>query len=147
MITKYFISVFMNGNNEIRTIHTIGYKKLEIWQLARDIAIEIHQVSLSALPKHEMYETGSQIRRSSKSVRSLIVEGYGRRYYKQEFIKYLIYALASNDETLDHLESLYETNSFQDNDSFKKLCNKIKLLGRKLSSFLESVKKRHISEK
>ena len=124
-----------------------GYKKLEIWQLSRDIAIKIHNLSLSSLPKFELYETGSQIRRSSKSVRALIVEGYGRRYYKQEFIKYLIYALASNDETLDHLESLYETNSFQDGDLFNNLSVEINLLGRKLNSFLESVKKDHISEK
>jgi four helix bundle protein len=58
-----------------------------------------------------MYEEGSQIRRSSKSVKSNIVEGYGRRRYKQEYIKFITYALASNDETLDHLETLFETVS------------------------------------
>src|SRR5205085_2204403 len=51
-----------------------GYKKLEIWQLARKTAAEIHRISLK-FPKFEMYEEGSQIRRSSKSVRSNIVEG------------------------------------------------------------------------
>ncbi len=40
------------------------------------------------LPKFELYEEGSQIRRSAKAVTSLIVEGYGRRRYKQDFIKY-----------------------------------------------------------
>ena len=66
------------------------------------------------LPKFEMYEEGQQIRRSSKTVRSTIVEGYGRRYYKQDFVKFIIYALSSNDETIDHLDTLYETNSLQD---------------------------------
>jgi len=41
------------------------------------------------LPKFEMYEEGSQIRRSAKSVAANIVEGYGRRRYKQEFIRFL----------------------------------------------------------
>lgn len=68
-------------------------------------------MSLNELPKFEMYEVGSQIRRSSKSVKSNIVEGYGRRYYKQEFIHHLIISLASNDETIDHLETLFETKS------------------------------------
>ncbi len=51
----------------------MNYKDLEIWKLAREIVIEIHKMSLNELPKFEMYEVGSQIRRSSKSVKSNIV--------------------------------------------------------------------------
>jgi len=40
------------------------------------------------LPRFELYETGSQIRRSSKSIRSNIVEGYGRRRYKFDYIRF-----------------------------------------------------------
>lgn len=83
----------------------MSYRSLEVWQLAREVSIEIHVMSLN-LPKHELYETGSQIRRSSKSVRANIVEGYGRRMYKADYIKFLISSLASNDETMDHLETL-----------------------------------------
>ncbi len=60
----------------------MSYKNLEIWKLAREIVIEVHEMSL-ALPKFEMFEEGTQIRRSSKTVKSCIVEGYGRRKYKQ----------------------------------------------------------------
>ena len=81
----------------------MSYKKLEVWQLARDLVIEIHKMTLS-LPKFEMFEEGSQIRRSSKSVRSNIVEGYGRRNYKNDYLRFITYALASNDETIDHLK-------------------------------------------
>ena len=77
----------------------MSYLKLEIWKLAQELVIEIHRMTINYLPKYELYEEGSQIRRSSKSVKSTIVEGYGRRRYKQEFIKFLVYALASNDET------------------------------------------------
>ena len=55
-----------------------GYKDLKVWQLARDIIIEIHKMTMT-LPKFEMYEEGAQIRKSSKNVKSTIVEGYGRR--------------------------------------------------------------------
>ena len=83
----------------------MNYKDLEVWQIARELSIEIHKMTLS-LPKFEMYEEGSQIRRSSKSIRSNIVEGYGRRRYKNEFIRYIVFAIASTDETIDHLEIL-----------------------------------------
>ena len=88
-----------------------SYKSMEIYHLAQDLAIEIHRMSLSDLPKFEMYEEGGQIRRSSKSIVSNIVEGYGRKYYKNEFVKFLTYALSSCDETKAHLEMLCKTES------------------------------------
>jgi four helix bundle protein len=55
----------------------MSYKKLEIWQIANDLVVSIHRMTIEKLPKYEMYEEGSQIRRSIKSVKSSIVEGYG----------------------------------------------------------------------
>jgi len=110
----------------------MSYKKLEIWQIARECVIEIHKMTLNDLPKFEMYEEGSQIRRSVKSVKSNIVEGYGRRRYKQDFIKFLVYALSSNDETIDHLETLFETGSLKHENKYQNLHSKIELLGKKL---------------
>ena len=52
-------------------------------------------MTLTKLPAFELYEEGSQIRRSVKSVKSNIVEGYGRRRYKQDYIRFLTYAQAS----------------------------------------------------
>ena len=83
----------------------MSYRNLEIWNLAREVVIYVHEMSFE-LPKFEMFEEGQQIRKSSKTVKSCIVEGYGRRRYKQEWIRFLVYALSSNDETTDHLETL-----------------------------------------
>lgn len=124
----------------------MNYKDLEVWKIARELSTEIHKMTL-ALPKFEMYEEGSQIRRSSKSIRSNIVEGYGRRRYKNEFIKFIVYAIASTDETIDHLETIFETESLKDKELFKHLLEKSNLLGKKLIKFLASVEKQHLSEK
>jgi four helix bundle protein len=124
----------------------MNYKDLEIWQLSREVVIELHKMSLE-LPKFEMYEEGSQIRRSSKSVKSNIVEGYGRRNYKNEYIRFITFALASNDETLDHLETLFETGSLTDKVFFDNIHNKIELLGKKINRFLQSVQNEHLSDK
>ena len=118
----------------------MSYKNLSIWQMARQNVIDIHVMSLT-LPRFELYEEGAQIRRSSKSVKTNIVEGYGRSRYKKEFIRFLIFAIASNDETIDHLETLYETGSLKDESLYKKLHASLILLGKKLNNFIIAIEK------
>jgi four helix bundle protein len=125
----------------------MSYKNLDIWKLARELVIDIHRMTLVALPKFEMFEEGSQIRRSIKSVKSTIVEGYGRRRHKQEFIRYLTYALASCIETTDHLETLFETKSLADDILYSDLHQRLDILGRKLNSFRQAIERGHLSEK
>lgn len=84
-----------------------SYKDLKIYNLAFELAIKIHHMSLK-LPKFELYEQGSQIRRSSKSVKDTIVEGYGRKRYKNDLIKFLVYAHASCDECISQLNTIKE---------------------------------------
>lgn len=116
----------------------MSYRNLQIWELSRKSAIDIHRMTLK-LPKFEFYETGSQIRRSSKSVKSNIVEGYGRRRYLKEYIRYLVFAQASNDETLDHLETLHQCQSLKDEKEYKELKNTVILLGKKINLFLQTL--------
>ena len=125
----------------------MSYKNLEIWKLANKLVIEIHEMTLTCLPKFEMYETGNQIRRSSKSVKSNIVEGYGRRRYKQDFLHFLTISISSNDETLDHLETLFYTKSLKDEKKFNDLSEKIIELGKRLNMFIQSVEKIHLPAK
>jgi len=122
----------------------MSYKKLEIWALARELVIDIHKMSLNDLPKFEMYEEGSQIRRSIKSVKSNIVEGYGRRRYQKEYIRFITYSLASNDETTDHLENLFETQSLQKEDMYDDLHKRLELLGKKLNLFLQALERKRV---
>ena len=117
----------------------MSYKNLEIWKLADELVVDIHEMTLTKLPKFEMFEEGGQIRRSSKSVKSTIVEGYGRKRYKAEFIKFLVYSLGSNDETIDHLETLYKTRSLQDEVHYNYLHSKLEMLGKKINLFIKGV--------
>ncbi len=86
-----------------------SYKDLEIYNLSYDLAVKVHKLTLE-LPKYEMYEEGSQLRRSSKGITSCIVEGYGRKKYKAELVKFLIYAHASCDETIVHINFIKDTH-------------------------------------
>ena len=114
-----------------------SYRDLDVYNLAFDYALEVHHVSLK-LPKFELYEQGSQVRRSSKSIKDNIVEGYGRRRYKQDFIKFLVYAHASLLECLSQLEMIEKLYPELD---VKLLIDNYDILGAKLFKFIMYVEK------
>lgn len=48
----------------------MSYRDLEVWQMSRTLVVDIHRLTMEGLPSFEMYEEGSQIRRSMKFVKS-----------------------------------------------------------------------------
>ena len=125
------------------TANEFGYKKLEIWKMSRELVIEIHRMTLNKLPKFELYEESSQIRRSIKSVKSNIVEGYGRRRHKAEYLRFLDFAYASALETIDHLETLQETGSLADQPLSTDLHSRSIRLSKAIHGFIQGVEKHH----
>ena len=114
-----------------------SYKDLDIYNLSLALFYKTHVVSLK-LPKYELYELGSQIRRSADSVATNIVEGYGRKRYKQDFIKFLTCSHASNLETICHLEKLqFLYPNLSDEMGLIKI--EYDILGAKIFSFLRYV--------
>ncbi len=119
-----------------------GYQKLEIYQLSRSLAIRVHQMTLK-LPGFEMHEEGAQIRRSSKSVVSNIVEGYSLRKHKNEFLQYLHRSFASSEETFQHLDFLRATDSLLDEPTFTELVSSYTQLSKMIFRFIQSVAESH----
>lgn len=114
-----------------------SYKDLDIYKIALDLFYQAHPATL-LLPKYELYELGSQLRRSSDSVVSNIIEGYGRKRYKAEFIRFLVFSHSSCLETKGHLEkidNLYE-GLIPDNLKF---INDYDILGAKIFNFIKYV--------
>jgi len=121
-----------------------SYKNLVIYSLAKELAILIHKLTIEELPKFEIFEQGSQIRRSSKSIVSNIVEGFGRRRYQKDFIQFLTYSVASCDETKAHIEMLLGTGSLN-KQRYEYILSKYEELGAKLYKFREAVINNHRS--
>ena len=115
-----------------------SYRDLDIYKDSKKFAVEVHKMSLT-LPKFELYEEGSQIRRSSKSVTAAIVEGYGRKRYKADFIRFLVYAQSECDETIVHLDFLFETESLTDKIRYDDLRSKYDLLSKRINKFIQWV--------
>ncbi|MGC1389553.1 MAG: four helix bundle protein [Bacteroidales bacterium] len=113
-----------------------GFKDLEIYNLSYKLAIKVHRESLK-LPSFELYEQGSQIRRSSKGVKDSISEGYGRRKYKADYVKFLTYSIASCDETINHIITINEL--YPELTSFRELEDEYDKLGRKINNYLQYV--------
>jgi len=80
--------------------HTIiqSYKDLRVFQLVYQLAMEVFWLT-KQFPKEETYSLTDQIRRSSRSICSNIVEGWAKRRYENLFKKHLIDSIGSCDET------------------------------------------------
>lgn len=83
--------------------HIYSFEKLEVYQLARKMKIEIRGIS-SSFPSHERFELTSQIRRSTDSISSNLAEGSGRASnFDQAHFTNIAYSTAL--ETIDHLNT------------------------------------------
>lgn len=114
-----------------------SFKDLDIYNSAFQLAKEVHLMT-KKLPKYELYELGSQTRRSAQSIRANIVEGYGRRKYKNDFSKFLVFAEGSLLETESHLEMIKDLYQL---DEINLLLEKYSQLGKQLNKFIQYVEK------
>ena len=79
------------------------YHRLDVYQKAYRLALEIHQISLG-FPKLEQYELASQLRKASKSIAANIAEGMGKQESQKDVRRYLKIAMGSCDESRVWLE-------------------------------------------
>ena len=121
---------------QVKPIIMKSFRDLEIYQKAFRLAIRVHHMTMT-LPKYELFEQGRQVRRSSKSIKDNIAEGYGRRRYKAEFVRYLIFSHASCDETLAQLE-IINILHFEQNP-IDELISEYEGLSKQINSFIEYV--------
>ena len=112
------------------------WKKLEVWQIADDLAYQIYQVT-KRFPQDELYGITSQLRRASLSIPTNIVEGYSRKGDK-ELSYFISIGLGSLAET-KYLLHFSKRLGYIDNDVFDKLKEGYELLGSKLWRFSRSI--------
>lgn len=115
-----------------------GYQDLRVYQLARELDKEIFQLTKN-FPRSELYGLADQLRRSTHSIVSNIVEGYGRHFYPQEYGRFLIFAQASCDESREHLRATLERD-YCTNDNFIVLDDKLDHLGKMLTLLIRKIR-------
>jgi four helix bundle protein len=86
--------------------HTYSFEKLEVWQIARKIRVDIYKLT-SKFPHTELYNITSQLKRAVGSVCANLVEGSARSTDKDKG-HYTNMAYASALEVLDHLIASFD---------------------------------------
>jgi four helix bundle protein len=121
-----------------------SYTDLKVFQTGLNLFYKVHKLTLQ-LPKHELYCLGDQLRRSADSTVTNIVEGYGRRMYKAEYIRFLTFSHASCLETGHHLMKLQHLYPDLQNEA-KSLIEQYDNLGASLWKYISYVKQNWLTE-
>ena len=111
--------------------------KLQVWKLAHQLTLDVYQISKN-FPSSEKFGLTNQVRRSSSSVPTNIIEGQGRQY-KKEFIQFLYIAKGSLEE-VNYQLFLAKDLRYISNEEYVKLfdlCTRIKMMLYKLIKSLK----------
>jgi four helix bundle protein len=109
---------------------------LEIWQLARSLAIKLHKLA-DDLDKKRLYRYAEQLRAAGLSLTNNIAEGSGRSH-SQEFKQFLNIARRSLFEDASMLMVFEALGLFESHaiDTFLVDCD---MLSRKITNFSKSL--------
>ena len=115
------------------------FRKLEVWQLAVDLA-DLVLKRLEALPKNKYIRLIGQMEAAVCSIAQNIAEGKGRQY-KKEFIQFLYIAEGSLFELLTLTEIFCRRKLFKKEDALE-IENRSQVLDRKLRGLIKSLRRR-----
>lgn len=115
-----------------------SYRDLKVYQLASSIDEEIFRLT-EKFPKNETYGLIDQLRRSSHSMVANIAEGFGRRFYIQEYIRFLVFAQASCDETREHVTASFK-RGYCTKDEFILFDDQLDHLGRMFTLLIRKLR-------
>jgi len=110
---------------------------LEVWQLAREIALDIYNKTLTESFSRD-FELLGQIRKSSGSTMDNIAEGF-ERGGKNEFIQFLGIAKGSAGEVRSQLYRAFDRKHIHQ-EEFDLYIERITTISKKLSNFISYLK-------
>jgi len=114
-----------------------NYKKLKVWEDAHKFTVDIYNIT-KKFPNNEQYGLTSQIRRSSSSIPTNIVEGCGQ-LDNGNLIRFLGIAKGSAFET-EYQLLLSKDLNYITNEEYTNLVEKVKYIIRRLNNLIKSLK-------
>ncbi len=112
-----------------------SFRDLNVYREAREAAQKIFELSRT-FPPEERYALTDQIRRSSRAVKAMIAEAWGRRRYKAVFVNKLDEALGEVTETESWLDDAHEAHYISAVE-FNELDSKCVLIGQMISRMID----------
>lgn len=115
------------------------YQDLRIYQLARELQLELGN-SLKRRNDDWKIPEVNQVIRSSSSILANIAEGYGRKSYPKDYARFLVMAMASSDETQNHI-SILKQKKIIESVKAENLAHRYKSLSVKILNLISFIKK------
>jgi four helix bundle protein len=112
-----------------------SFRDLNVYRHARETAQKIFELSRK-FPAQERYSLTDQIRRSSRAVKAMIAEAWGRRRYKAVFVNKLDEALGEATETQSWLDDARDSKYLSD-DEFSEVDSNCIVICRMLSRMID----------
>ncbi len=122
-----------------------SYKDLRVYILANQVDKSIFELTRH-FPKPELYSLTNQILRSAHSISVNIAEGYGRRRYVLDYVRFLVITQGSCDETREHLKTAY-FRSYINKVDYQDLDDKLDHIGRMLTLLIRKLSSNETTSK
>lgn len=108
-----------------------AFEKLEVWQLAMGLTVDIYKLTEN-FPKTEQFSLTDQLRRAASSVPANISEGNSRQTSKDK-AHFLTIAYSSLMEVMNHTILAHKLNYIQEDD-LEKIRHKIEKVSAQISA-------------
>ncbi len=114
-----------------------SFQDLDVYQKLKRLHLEIDELSLR-FPKHELYELGSQMRRSSNSAPANLAETWNNKHTKI-YLEGISRAIGEVQETEHHLD-IARCKKYLDTESHSEFVTRYKECERMLWGLAKAVK-------
>lgn len=125
------------GEGEVNKVRS--FQDLDVYQRLYSAMLLVFKKVIPALPIEERFDLTDQIRRCCKAPLAIIAEGYAKKNYKKDWVKYINEALGECNEMIAHLSccrDLYSSNV--DVKIIERLINEYDISGKQLYKLGES---------
>ena len=109
---------------------------LEVYQKLCNLTIEVHELTLT-FPKFELYELGSQLRRSSNSAPANLAEGFNNKH-TNIYLEGISRAQGEMRETLHHLKIAFQ-KKYMSEEKLNYFLKEYDICGRMLTNLEKSL--------
>lgn len=116
-----------------------SFHDLDVYKRMYDAMLVVIKTILPMLPKEEKFSLIDQMRRASKAPLAIIAEGYAKKNYKKDWVKYINDAIGECNEMIAHLSCCRDLYSEKlDIKIVDKLINEYDISGKQLYRLGES---------
>ena len=120
----------------MRYIKINSVEDLQVYQKLCSLALEIHELTIS-FPRFELYELGSQLRRSSNLAPANLAEGFNNKH-TNIYLEGISRAQGELREVIHHLRFAFRKNYFSE-EKLKYFLKEYDICGRMLTNLEKSL--------